>query len=96
LKAPQKVEYNKTVLAGLNFLLSKQGKDGAFAVSMYAHALATLAVCEALALSRDPKLAQPAQRSDSAVTANLEQSPTQDMQAFHATVTRHRSSAGTG
>ena len=51
----------------LKYLVLKQNKDGAFAVNgaptthMYAHGLATIAICEAYALTADPALRRPAQ-----------------------------------
>jgi hypothetical protein len=65
-------EYRTTVNRGLNYLIGqiKYGKDGGDlrgkVVSnegMYAHAIATLALCEALAMSKDGKLRGPAQRA---------------------------------
>src|SRR5207244_1946905 len=59
--------YAKNVDKGLKYLLLKQNKDGAFYVSasgnthMYAHGLATIAVCEAYGLTADPALRRPAQ-----------------------------------
>jgi hypothetical protein len=61
-KTPQKVEYNKTVLAGVNFILSKQGKDGNYGGGMYAHGLITIAMCEAYGLTSDPMLKASAQK----------------------------------
>jgi len=52
----QKVE------AGVKYLLSKQQKDGSLGAN-YAHAINTLALCEALALTDDPTLREPAQRA---------------------------------
>lgn len=54
--------YVKNVSKGLDFLLSKQRKDGAFAET-YDNAIATIAVCEAYGLSGDPKFKLPAQRA---------------------------------
>ena len=36
--------------------MSKQGKDGDFGGGMYAHGLATIAMCEAYGLTPDPQL----------------------------------------
>lgn len=65
-------EYKKVVERGLKFLVEKikyssaggdlRGKVVANE-GMYAHAIATLALCEALAMSRDSKLKNPAQRA---------------------------------
>lgn len=53
--------YARTVTAGLNFLLRTQKPDGDLrgisrGVGMYCHAIATLALCEAYALSGDERL----------------------------------------
>jgi tRNA A-37 threonylcarbamoyl transferase component Bud32 len=48
--------------AGVKYLLSKQQKDGSLGAN-YAHAINTLALCEALALTDDPALRDPAQRA---------------------------------
>lgn len=59
--------YTKNVDRGLKYLILKQNRDGAFYVSgssnthMYAHGLATIAMCEAYALTGDPALRRPAQ-----------------------------------
>lgn len=53
-------QYVKTVQRALNYLVSKQGKDGRFpggmGGGMYAHALATMAICEAYGMTADPML----------------------------------------
>ncbi|GIW94021.1 MAG: hypothetical protein KatS3mg110_2062 [Pirellulaceae bacterium] len=60
-------DYCEAVEKGLTYLISKQNKDskstnhGYFGGGMYAHALATMAMCEAYALSRDDRLRIPAQ-----------------------------------
>ena len=46
--------------AGLNYLSSKQGQDGYFGGSMYSHAIATIAFCEAYGMTYDPMLKGPA------------------------------------
>jgi hypothetical protein len=53
--------YDKVVDKGLKFLLRSQDKNGYFGISMYAHGLATIAICEAYSLSQDPVLRRPAQ-----------------------------------
>jgi hypothetical protein len=60
-KAPQK-DYTKTVNAALNYLMNKQGKNGYYGGDMYAHGLATIAMCEAYGLTSDPILRQSAQK----------------------------------
>jgi hypothetical protein len=52
----EEVKYQRTVEAGLRYLLSRQGRDGDFGGGMYAHGLATIAVCEAYGLTSDPQL----------------------------------------
>lgn len=69
--APQEprelADFRPVVGKGITYLISKQNKDpkspdhGSFGGGMYAHALATMAVCEAYGLSRDEQLKIPAQ-----------------------------------
>ena len=49
-------KYKKTVENGLNWLTNRVGGGGGFAGSnnMYAHAIATVALCEAAGMTRDP------------------------------------------
>ncbi|WP_165070454.1 hypothetical protein [Paludisphaera rhizosphaerae] len=61
-------KYATTVAKGLTFLLRQQKPDGdlrgvAKTVGMYCHAMATLALCEAYALSLDPRLREPAEKA---------------------------------
>jgi hypothetical protein len=61
-------KYATTVGKGLDFLLTQQTSDGDLrgrsrAVGMYCHAMATLALCEAYALSLDDRLRAPAERA---------------------------------
>lgn len=57
-------EYDKVVDKGLKFLMrSQDSKTGYFGVSMYAHGLASIAMCEAYGLSQDPVLRRPAQNA---------------------------------
>jgi hypothetical protein len=58
-----KVDYSKTVGAGLHYLINKQGKDGYYGGDMYAHGIATIAMCEAYGLTSDPMLKSSAQRA---------------------------------
>lgn len=64
-KATQR--YAKNVDRGLKYLILKQNREGAFFAKasanthMYAHGLATIAMCEAYALTGDPALRRPAQ-----------------------------------
>ena len=63
-----KGRYKKVVQGGLNYLKAVQKKDGSFthgnqALNMYAHGLASIAVCEAYGMTRDVRLKKMAQRS---------------------------------
>jgi hypothetical protein len=54
--------YDKPIEKALLFLLRKQDKrTGYFGGGMYAHGLATIAICEAYGLTQDPNLRRPAQ-----------------------------------
>ena len=57
--------YRETVHKGLFWLVKKQTSDGDLAAGdqqpMYSHGLATLALCEAFGMTRDPRLANAAQ-----------------------------------
>jgi hypothetical protein len=55
--------YSKNVERGLKYLLLQQNREGAFNGDMYAHGLATIAVCEAYGMTSDPQLKVPAQRA---------------------------------
>ena len=60
--------YADNVSRGIEFLLSEQKRDGDLrgrsrVVGMYCHAMATLALCEAYALSGDARLRDPAARA---------------------------------
>ena len=48
---------------GLSYLMAKQNREGDFGGGMYAHGLATIAVCEAYGLTSDPRLKPAAQRA---------------------------------
>jgi hypothetical protein len=63
-------KYTKTVAGGLDFLIKTQAANGSFknanggTAGMYAHAIATVALCEALGMSGDRTLLQgPAQKA---------------------------------
>lgn len=57
-------DYQQTVTDGLNYLLKTQKADGSFSRSMYAHAIAAVAVCEAFGMTSDKAmLLQPAQKA---------------------------------
>jgi hypothetical protein len=59
----QKEDYSKTVKAGLEYLIAKQGQNGYFGGDMYAHGIATIAMCEAYGMTSDPLLKGPAQKA---------------------------------
>ena len=57
-------KYNKNVDAGLKHLIRLQKPDGSLPGGMYAHAIATIALCEALGMTGDKALLQyPAQKA---------------------------------
>lgn len=61
-------KYAETVGKGIDFLLSEQKADGdlrgpARAVGMYCHAMATIALCEAYALTGEARLRRPVERA---------------------------------
>jgi tetratricopeptide (TPR) repeat protein len=60
---PRYVSYHQVVAHGLKFLLAVQQKDGDFGGGLFAHALATTAVCEAFGMSGDANLKPAAQRA---------------------------------
>ncbi len=63
-KAQLKEDYYKTVLAGVEFIRSKQStRNGSYSNSMYAHGLISIAMCEAYGLTSDPVLKLSAQRA---------------------------------
>jgi hypothetical protein len=57
------VSYQKVVETGLRYLIAKQTREGEFPGGMYAHGLATIAMCEAYGLTSDPLLKAPAQKA---------------------------------
>jgi hypothetical protein len=62
-KRPQQRDYHRGIDAGLKFLIHKQGKDGYYGGGMYAHCLASIAMCEAFGLTSDPVLRVSAQKA---------------------------------
>ena len=61
-QADAKNPYDKVIDKGLKFLIrSQDAGTGYFGGSMYAHGLATIAICEAYGMSKDPALKKPAQ-----------------------------------
>lgn len=61
----QSPTYRETVRRGLSWLLRVQRADGdlQFGGRIYCHSMATLALCEAFAMSKDERLREPAQRA---------------------------------
>ncbi len=56
-------DYSKVVEGGINWLIGKQGQDGSYSTDMYAHGIATIAMCEAYGLTSDPRIKLSAQRA---------------------------------
>jgi hypothetical protein len=61
--------HRRNIERGLNYLLGNQTKAGDFGGGMHAQGLATMALCEAFALSKDAALKEPAQRAINFVVA---------------------------
>ncbi|MGD9126343.1 MAG: terpene cyclase/mutase family protein [Planctomycetia bacterium] len=62
----KKGKYKKVVKAGLMFLLTQMDSKGSFADNsgnMYSHGIASITLCEAYAMTKDPALMAPAQQS---------------------------------
>jgi hypothetical protein len=58
-----KAVYGKSVGNALAYLVRKQAPDGNFGGGMYAHGLASIAICEAYGMTSDPTLKVSAQRA---------------------------------
>ncbi len=58
-------DYQAKVLSALDWLLAQQAADGNLGGQgyMYCHAIATIALCEAYGITKDPKLRRPAERA---------------------------------
>ena len=67
--AEQRRDYQKTVSKGLDFIISKQARDGNYGGGMYSHGLVTIAMCEAYGMTADPKLKMSAQRAINYIVA---------------------------
>jgi len=64
----QECKYQQNVQRGLDWLLKQQKENGnlggrAGSSMLYSHAIATIALCEAYGLTKDPKLKKPAERA---------------------------------
>ena len=61
----RKGQYQENVSRGINWLLKQQKSNGALAVrgQMYAHAIASIALCEAYGLTKDPRIKPIAQNA---------------------------------
>jgi hypothetical protein len=59
----RQVDYHLGVRQALKWLMSKQGNDGGYTDDMYAHGLATIAMCEAYGMTSDPLLKISAQKA---------------------------------
>jgi hypothetical protein len=57
------VNYQKVVEAALRYLIAQQTREGEFPGGMYAHGLASIALCEAYGLTSDPSLKLLAQKA---------------------------------
>lgn len=68
--------YSDNIRRGLDYLVAHQSPegelflDGGFNYRFYSHAIATMALCEAYGISKDPKLQLPAQRGISFIAKN--------------------------
>jgi hypothetical protein len=60
---PTQKDYSKTVEGAINWLIGKQSQDGSYSGDMYAHGIATIAMCEAYGLTSDPRIKLSAQRA---------------------------------
>jgi hypothetical protein len=59
----QSARYTKLVERGIAFLIKAQKSDGNFGGGMYAHGLATIALCEDFCMTADPTLHDPCQKA---------------------------------
>ncbi len=66
-------KYKATVKKGLDWLLSIQQADGYLGLRNYENAVAAMALCEAFAMTGDPALKGPAQRSVDQILAHQNQ-----------------------
>ena len=67
---PGSPEFGHTIRAGLDHLLARQGPEGAFSKNVYAHAIATYAICEAYTLTRVVSLREPMNKAVRIIVAS--------------------------
>lgn len=60
---PRAAVKKDVLVKGLKYLVNKQKADGGFNWGMYAHAIATWALCDGYRWSKDPQLKKPAQQA---------------------------------
>jgi hypothetical protein len=68
-------KYRVTVAKGIEWLLAQQKADGIIGERNYEHAVATMALAEALGMSNDQQLRVPAQKAVNALIARQAQDP---------------------
>lgn len=62
-------DYRKTVEGGVHWLMGQQNnRDGRYSSNMYEHGIATIAMCEAYGLTKDPRLMASAQKALNFIT----------------------------
>jgi hypothetical protein len=61
--------YSGNVGRALKYLMSRQNRQGDYGGGMYAHGLATIAICEAYGMTADPALGKSAQRAINFIVA---------------------------
>ncbi len=62
-------QYRRTIAQAIDWLVANQGADGLWGERNYEHAIATLAIAEAYAMSNDQRLRAPAQRGVDVILA---------------------------
>lgn len=62
-ETPSSPEFGDTVTRGLQYLLKRQNKQGAFSQNVYAHAIATYAIAEAYTMTRIMELKAPLEKA---------------------------------
>jgi len=66
-ETPRNGAYAKNVQKGVKWLLSKQQADGVLSGNGYIEGMATIALCEAYGMTKDPQLKGPAQKAINAL-----------------------------